>query len=89
MTSYSPKEAPKSLTSAILSEEQIKEFQTIYKNYYGKEINRDEAYEQGAKLIQLIEIIYKPMTKEQFQRVEKHIEEIKNPSTTVKLSQKH
>ena len=82
MTPCQQQKEPKKIINAILSEEQIKEFQTIYKSYYGKEISHDEAYEQGSKLIQLIEIIYKPMTKDEFQRVEKHIEEIKNRITT-------
>jgi hypothetical protein len=89
MNSCLPPKEPKSFIRAKLSEEQINEFQRIYKNYYGKEISRDEAYEQGVKLIRLIELIYKPMTKEQFQRVEKHIEEIKNRLKTESDSQKH
>lgn len=54
----------------MLSDEQITKFQTLYKNRFGKEISREEAYEQGAKLIRLIELIYKPMTKEEYNRLQ-------------------
>jgi len=46
----------------MLSDEQIKKFQTLYKNRFGKEISREDALEQGVKLIRLMELIYKPMT---------------------------
>lgn len=59
----------------MLSDEQIKKFQTLYKNRFGKEISREEAYEQGVKLIRLIEIIYKPMSKEEFQKLQERRKE--------------
>ncbi|MBI4117689.1 MAG: hypothetical protein HY453_01240 [Parcubacteria group bacterium] len=46
----------------MLSDEQIKKFQTLYKNRFGKEICREDALDQGVKLIRLMELIYKPMT---------------------------
>ncbi|MFA5158544.1 MAG: hypothetical protein WC451_05180 [Patescibacteria group bacterium] len=54
----------------MLSDEQIKKFQALYKNRFGKEISREEAYEQGVKLLRLIEIIYKPMTEKEFQKLQ-------------------
>ena len=54
----------------MLSDEQITKYQTLYKNRYGKEISREEAYEKGAKLIRLVELVYKPMTKDEYQRVQ-------------------
>ena len=78
MDSYPSQKEPKSFIKALLSEEQIKEFQRIYKNYYGKEISRDEAYEQGVKLIRLIQLIYKPMTEIEFQQLQKRRIETKD-----------
>ncbi len=78
MDSYPSQKEPKSFIKALLSEEQIKEFQGIYKNYYGKEISRDEAYEQGVKLIRLIQLIYKPMTEIEFQQLQKRRIETKD-----------
>ena len=54
----------------MLSDEQIKQFQILYKKRFGKEISREEAYEQGAKLIRLIELIYKPMTEAEYQQLQ-------------------
>ncbi len=62
----------------MLSNEQIEKYQAIYKKYYGKEISREEAYEQGIKFIRLIKLIYKPMTKEEYQILQKRREEINN-----------
>ena len=50
----------------MLSDEQIKKFQALYKNRFGKEISREEAFEQGAKLVRLVELIYKPMTEKEY-----------------------
>ena len=54
----------------MLSDEQILKYQTLYKNHYGKEISRMEAYEQGAKLIRLMELIYRPMTQAKYQQLQ-------------------
>jgi hypothetical protein len=51
----------------MLSDEQITKFQTLYKNRFGREISREEAYEKGAKLIRLVELIYRPMTENEYQ----------------------
>lgn len=61
----------------MLSDEQITKFQTLYKNRFGKKISREEAYEQGVKLIRLVELIYKPMTKEEYKIVQKRRKETK------------
>ena len=59
----------------MLSDEQITKFQTLYKSRFGKEISREEAYEQGAKLIRLVELIYKPMTEDEYRQLEKRRKE--------------
>ena len=41
----------------MLTENQIKEFQQIYKNQFNKEISKEEALEQGTKLITLMNYI--------------------------------
>ena len=55
----------------MLSDEQIRKFQMLYKKHFGKEISREEAYEQGAKLIRLVELIYKPMTEDEYKQLQK------------------
>lgn len=54
----------------MLSNEQITKYQTLYQRRYGKVISREEAYEQGTKLIRLMELIYKPMTEAEFQKLQ-------------------
>ena len=54
----------------MLSDEQIKQFQILYKNRFGKEISREEAYEKGAKLVRLVELIYKPMTEDEYKQLQ-------------------
>lgn len=59
----------------MLSTERITQFQTLYKNRFGKAISREEALEKGAKLIRLVEIIYKPMTEEEYQKLQERRKE--------------
>lgn len=56
----------------MLSNEQVTKFQTLYKKRFGKDIDRDEAYEQGAKLMRLVELIYVPMTETEYQKLQAH-----------------
>jgi len=55
----------------MLSDEQIKKFQSLYKKRFGKEISQEEAYEKGAKLIRLIKLVYKPMTESEYKQLQK------------------
>jgi len=55
----------------MLSDEQITKLQTLYKNRFGKEINREQALEKGTRLFRLVELIYKPMTETEYQKLQK------------------
>jgi hypothetical protein len=57
----------------MLSNEQITKYQALYKNRYGRKICREEAHEQAAKLIRLVELVYKPMTKEDYKQFKKKL----------------
>ena len=59
----------------MLSDEQIRKFQMLYKKHFGKEISQEEAYEKGAKLLRLVELIYKPMTEDEYKQVQKRQKE--------------
>ena len=54
----------------MLSDEQVTKIQVLYQTHFGKTISREEAYEQGTKLLRLVEIIYKPMTAVEYQEVQ-------------------
>ena len=62
----------------MLSIQRITKFQELYEKHFGKKINRDEACEKGAILIRLMKLIYKPMTKEEYELVQKRREETNN-----------
>jgi len=62
----------------MLSDQQIIKFQKLYKAHFGKDISRAEAIEKGIKLIRLVELVYKPITKAEYQRVQKRRKETKD-----------
>lgn len=61
----------------VLTDQQIKKFQMIYRDQFGKEISRKKAYEKGVKLIQLMRLIYKPITEKEYKQLQKRREETK------------
>ena len=63
---------------SMLSDEQIKKFQLLWKNRFGKEISREDVFEKGAKLLRLIELIYKPMTETEYKKLQERRKEINN-----------
>jgi hypothetical protein len=65
----------------MLSDEQITKFQTLYKDLFGKEISRNEAYVKGTRLIRLIGLIYEPMTETDYHRLQKRRQETNNTIT--------
>ncbi|MCL5012226.1 MAG: hypothetical protein M1320_02255 [Patescibacteria group bacterium] len=67
----------------VLSDEDIKKFQALYKNELGKEINQQDAYEKGIKLLRLMSVVYKPMTEKEYKQIQKH------RADTLPLLQKH
>jgi hypothetical protein len=51
----------------LLSEEYITKYTQLYKKHFGVELPRDEAYDQAAKLLNLVKVVYRPMTEEDYQ----------------------
>jgi hypothetical protein len=56
----------------VLTDADIAKFQALYRSEFGKEISAEQAYEQSIKLVRLMSAIYRPMTKEQFEKIQKH-----------------
>lgn len=54
----------------MLPDEQITKFQMLYKNRFGKNISRGDALDKGAKLMRLVELIYKPMNDNEYQQLQ-------------------
>ncbi len=59
----------------VLSDEDITKFQTLYKSELGLEITKEDAYEKGIKLLQLMSTIYKPMTQDEYELIQRHRKE--------------
>ncbi len=56
----------------MLTDEEIIKFQNLYKESFGKEIGREEAYEKGIKLLNLMSAVYRPMSEKEYQLINKH-----------------
>lgn len=54
----------------MLTKEQIKSYQALYKKRFGTELGKDEAYRQGVNLVRLVELVYKPMSSENYNRLQ-------------------
>jgi len=61
-----------------LTDEQIIKFQALYEKKFGEKISREQALEKGTRLMRLVELIYRPMTNEEFMRLQKRRQETKN-----------
>jgi len=61
----------------MLTDIDITKFQTLFKEEFGREISREEAIEQATKLISLMSHVYKPMTRDDFDFIEKHRQKTK------------
>jgi hypothetical protein len=59
-----------------LSKEQITQFQLLYHEEFGDDISLEEANQHGVNLIRLIQLIYIPISREEFFRVQKEVIEI-------------
>lgn len=56
----------------VLLDEDILKFQALYKSEFGMEISREDAYEKGIKLVRLMSHVYKPMTEDEHNFIQKH-----------------
>ncbi len=55
-----------------ITNEQLNQFQALWKAKFGTEIPREEACEKAVKLVRLMEIIYRPMQVEHYTQVLEH-----------------
>lgn len=60
-----------------LPDKHILQFQLLYKDHFGEDISREDAYQQGIKLVRLMQLIYKPITQTEFTRVQNEIVKIR------------
>lgn len=48
-----------------LTDENISEFQVLYKKHFGAEITKEQALEKGLRLIRLVEVVSRAVADEQ------------------------
>ena len=60
----------------VPTNDELAQFQELWKKNFGTEISKEVAYEKGIKLIRLISIIYKPMTDKELQMVQERLKVI-------------
>lgn len=60
---------------SLLKSEDIEKFQALYKSYFGRNISKDEAFDQALKLLTLMRSVYKTMTANERECIDKHREE--------------
>jgi len=60
----------------MLSDKQIKRFKSIYRDRYDEKITMIEAQEKGIKFIHFFQLLYGPITKEQYNTYKKIKNEI-------------
>ena len=61
-----------------ISENHIQKYQALYREHFGKEISRESALDGCVKLLQLMKMVYKPMTSEQLKEVRKRQASLNN-----------
>ena len=61
----------------MISREKLKEFKKIYKERFGEYLSDQVALEKAIKLLNLVKAVYQPMTKEEYDKVQKRREETK------------
>ncbi|MDD5639668.1 MAG: hypothetical protein PHR47_02580 [Candidatus Pacebacteria bacterium] len=61
----------------MISEEALKEFKSIYKKEFSIDLSNKDALESATKLLTLVKAVYKPMTKEEYEKIQKRREETK------------
>jgi hypothetical protein len=62
----------------VLSDDDIAKFQELYEKYLGKKIGKQEAYDKGIKLVNLMSLVYRPITQEELDQVEARRKSDKN-----------
>ena len=60
-----------------ISEESLKEFKKIYKKRFGRNLSNQVALEKATKLLGLVKAVYRPMIRENYDKVRKRRKETK------------
>lgn len=59
----------------MISEKELKEFKALYIKEFNIELSEQDALEKATKLLNLMRAVYRPMAKEDYEKIQKHREE--------------
>lgn len=59
----------------MISKERLEEFKRLYKKRFNEDLSDADALEKATKLLRMVELIYKPITKEDYEKLQKRREE--------------
>ena len=62
----------------MVSKEKLKEFKKIYKKRFSENLSDQVALEKATKLLNLVKVIYQPITKGEYDKVQKRRKEKNN-----------
>lgn len=58
-----------------LSEKNVSDFQKLYKTLYNIELSEEMAYEKGLSILNLVQLVYQPISKIEFAEIRYHFKE--------------
>ena len=56
-----------------LTDKNISDFQVLYKKIYGVDLTRDAAYEKGLSILNLMQLIHKPISRSQLIKLKPYL----------------
>lgn len=59
----------------MLDDSNVRKFQDIYREQFGKEISQDDARKEGEKLLRLVQLVYKQMSLEEYKKLQQRRKE--------------
>lgn len=61
----------------MISKKSLEEFKRLYKKRFNEDLSDQVALEKATKLLNLMRAVYKPMTKEEYDKLQRRREETK------------
>ncbi len=62
---------------ARISPEQLAKFKALYKKHFNEDLSDQDALAKAISLVRMVELVYKPMTQQEHDKVMKRREELK------------
>lgn len=63
-----------------ITSERLTKFKALYKKHFGEDLTEQDALDKAIKLVRIMEIVYKPMTVEQYKQVQERRKQLLSDS---------